>query len=137
MREMLGQTPTSEMCALALNYEERTQLNAIIDLLIPSDDDFPSPSSLQLIDEFLFYVLPNSANKVPRMVNIKRLRVVLQDLNQAAGGKFCSVSLEQQNYLLQQLERRDPAFFQELWTLATHSYYTRLARSDKRETILT
>lgn len=127
MKEMLKRTSEPQTGILELNSEERAQLNTIIDLLIPSDGDFPSPSSLQLIDEFLYYFLPSSQRKATRMLNIKRLRVVLHDLNLAAGGNFCQVSLERQNYLLHQLEQQEPAFFQELWTLATHSYYTRLA----------
>ncbi|GHO45576.1 gluconate 2-dehydrogenase subunit 3 family protein [Ktedonospora formicarum] len=127
MKDMLKRPSAPQAGTFALNREERAQLNTIIDLLIPSDDDFPSPSSLQLIDEFLFYFRPSQQRQVTRMLNLKRLLLVLHNLNQAAGGDFCQISKEQQNYLLHQLEQQEPAFFQELWTLATHSYYTRLA----------
>lgn len=107
--------------------EERTQLTTIIDLLIPADDTFPTPSSLHLIDEFLSYLNPSSNSISPQMLTSKRLRAVLRDLNTSSGGRFCSAPKEKQQALLQSLEQRDPAFFQSLWTLANHSYYTHLA----------
>ena len=111
-----------------LSNEERAQLNTIIDLLIPSDKDFPPPSSLHLIDEFLHYLLPDKEHTTTLMLSEKRLRTVLRDLNASAGGNFCSASREKQHAILHHLERRDPAFFQSLWTLANHGYYTHLAR---------
>jgi hypothetical protein len=110
-----------------LSNEERAQLNIIIDLLIPSDKDFPPPSSLHVIDKFLHYLLPDKAHMTTFMLSVKRLRTVLRDLNASAGGNFCSASTEKQHAILQHLERHDPAFFQSLWTLANHSYYTHLA----------
>jgi hypothetical protein len=111
-----------------LSNEERAQLNTIIDLLIPSDKDFPPPSSLHLIDEFLRYLLPDKEHTTTLMLSEKRLRTVLRDLNASAGGNFCSASREKQRAILHHLERRDPAFFQSLWTLANHGYYAHLAR---------
>jgi hypothetical protein len=61
------------------------------------------------------------------MLNIKRLRSALRELNMQAGGRFSDAHFVQQEALLHSLEIRDPAFFQEIWTLATYSYYTRLA----------
>jgi hypothetical protein len=112
---------------IELSNEERAQLNIIIDLLIPSDKDFPPPSSLHLIDEFLHYLLPDNTRTTTLMLSEKRLRTVLHDLNALAGGNFCSAGSEKQYLILHHLERRDPAFFQSLWTLANHSYYTHLA----------
>jgi hypothetical protein len=108
---------------IELSVEERRQLNTIIDLLIPSDQDFPPPSSLHLIDEVLQHLLPGSG----LMLNEKHLRAVMRDLNASAGGNFCHISMEKQQVLLRRLEQREPATFQALWTLANHSYYTRLA----------
>lgn len=113
--------------SIELSREERLLLNTIIDLLIPSDKDFPAPSSLHLIDEFLRHLLPDVNRRLSLMVNEKRLRTVMHDLNTSAGGSFCAASVEKQQKLLRNLEHRDPAFFQALWTLANHSYYTRLA----------
>ena len=98
-----------------LSYEERAQLDTIIDLLIPADEDFPPPSSLHLLDDFLLHLLPR----------------ILRDLNTSAGGRFCSVSVEKQQTLLHHLERREPALFQALWALANHSYYKQLATINK------
>ena len=114
-----------------LSYEERAQLDTIIDLLIPADEDFPPPSSLHLLDDFLLHLLPRIDNSTTRMLNAKRLRSVLRDLNTSAGGRFCSVSVEKQQTLLHHLERREPALFQALWALANHSYYKQLATINK------
>ncbi len=127
MNDMLQRAPLLRMRRLEFSYEERAQLNAIIDLLIPADENFPPPSSLHLLDEFLHYLLPHTANESRLMLNETRLRSVLRDLNASAGGSFCKASVEKQQALLRRLERSDPAFFQELWTLANHSYYTQLA----------
>ena len=108
---------------IELSFEERRQLNTIIDLLIPSDQDFPPPSSLHLIDEVLQHLLPGAG----LMLSEKHLRTVLRDLNVSADGNFCHVSTEKQQTLLRHLEHRQPAIFQALWTLANHRYYTRLA----------
>jgi len=128
MNEMLRYKPTPRNHFIELTHEEKAQLNTIIDLFIPADKDFPPPSSLHLIDEFFVYLMPSVENNTPRMLSITRLRTVLEELNISAGGSFCKASVEKQQALLRQLERRDPAFFQALWTLANHSYYTRLAR---------
>jgi|SRR5579875_585593 hypothetical protein len=113
--------------AIVLNAEERILLNTIIDRLIPSDEEFPPPSSLHLLDEFIHNLLPSNASKTTLMLNEKRLHALFRDLNREAGGSFCHANVETQERLLKSLERREPAFYQELWTLANHSYYTRLA----------
>ena len=113
--------------AIELSYEERLELNTIIDLLIPSDEHFPPPSSLHLIDQFLHHLLPTIDNSTTKMLNAKRLRTVLRDLNASAGGRFCSASIEKQQALLRLLERREPALYQALWALVSHSYYKQLA----------
>jgi hypothetical protein len=110
-----------------LSHNERNQVNVIIDLLIPSDKDFPPPSSLHLIDTFLAHLLFNGENRVTHAVKMKQLRSVLHELNIAADGNFCNASNEKQRLLLRLFERRNPAYFQELWTLANHSYYMKMA----------
>jgi len=127
MSEMLQLSPPLFKQKIELSLEERAQLNTIIDLLIPSDKDFPPPSSLQLIDELLHHLLPRSGRKTPLLLSEKRLRSALKELNLSAGGDFCEASSEKQQNLLRYLEQRDPAFFQSLWTLVNHSYYTLLA----------
>ncbi len=127
MSEMLRLSPQLFKQKIELSLEERTQLNTIIDLLIPSDKDFPPPSSLQLIDELLHHLLPRTGRKTPLLLSEKRLRSALKELNLSAGGDFCKASSEKQQNLLHYLEQRDPAFFQSLWTLVNHSYYTLLA----------
>jgi hypothetical protein len=112
---------------IELSFDERRQLNTIIDLLIPSDQDFPPPSSLHLIDEVLQHLLPSAGSKTALMLSEKRLRAVMRELNASAGGNFCHISVEKQQALLRLLEQREPAIFQALWTFANHSYYTRLA----------
>ncbi len=112
---------------IELSQEERVELNAIIDLLIPSDEDFPPPSSLPLIDEFLHHLTPDRPQKTALALNAQRLHTILRELNTSAGGCFCDASPVAQHTLLRQLERREPALFQALWTLANHSYYTYLA----------
>lgn len=119
--------PRKSKHTIELSYEERMELNTIIDLLIPSDEHFPPPSSLHLIDEFLYHLLPAVDNSTTKMLNAKRLRTVLRDLNTSAGGRFCSASVEKQQGLLRLLERREPAIYQALWALASHSYYKQLA----------
>ncbi len=110
-----------------LSHDERHLVNTIIDLLIPSDKDFPPPSSLHLIDAFLAHLLFNGENRVTRVVKLKQLRSVLHELNIAADGNFCNASSEKQRLVLRLFERRNPAYFQELWTLANHSYYMKMA----------
>ena len=127
MSDITLRIPRNSKQPIALSYEERMQLNTIIDLLIPSDEDFPPPSSLHLIDEFLYHLLPAVDNSTTKMLNAKRLRIVLHDLNLSAGGRFCSASLEKQQGLLRLLERREPAIYQALWALASHSYYKQLS----------
>ena len=61
------------------------------------------------------------------LLSEKRLRTTLRDLNVLAGGNFCGASSERQHATLKYFERREPALFQTLWTLANHSYYSRLA----------
>ena len=127
MNEILHRRPIPKDAIAELTREEKAQLNTIIDLLIPSDEHFPPPSSLHLIDEILLHFKPRIDYLFPRMLNLKRLRAVLRELNAAAEGSFCTVSPEQQQRLLKTLEQQDPAIFQELWTLANHSYYARMA----------
>jgi hypothetical protein len=127
MNEILHRRPIPKNSIAELTREEKAQLNTIIDLLIPSDEYFPPPSSLQLIDEFLLHFSSRIDYYTPRMLNLKKLRSVLRELDNAAEGSFCTASPEQQQRLLRSLEQRDPAFFQELWTLANHSYYARMA----------
>ena len=118
--------------SIELSQKERTQLDTIIDLLIPSDDNFPTPSSLRLADEFLYHLVPRNGNRTTLVLNEKRLRVVLHDLNTLADGDFCQVSTEQQHKTLKVLEQRDPALFQGIWSLANHCYYTLLATARRR-----
>src|SRR5436190_22908572 len=105
MSEMLQLRPAVRKKPIELSHEERAQLNIIIDLLIPSDNDFPPPSSLHLIDEFLHYLLPDKEHTTTLMLSEKRLRTVLRDLNTSAGGNFCSASREKQYAILHHLER--------------------------------
>ncbi|GCE24818.1 hypothetical protein KDA_03020 [Dictyobacter alpinus] len=128
MSDMLRLAPTFRKTKVELSLEERAQLNTIIDLLIPSDKDFPPPSSLHLIDELLLHILPRAGQKnATPMLSEKRLRTALNELNLSAGGNFCRATTEKQQNLLRHLESRDPAFFQALWTLVNHSYYALMA----------
>lgn len=127
MSDMLRLTPVFRKTKIELSMEERAQLNTIIDLLIPSDKDFPPPSSLHLVDQLLAHLLPKAGRKATPMLSEKRLRTALNELNLSAGGNFCLASSEKQQSLLRHLEYRDPAFFQALWTLVNHSYYALLA----------
>jgi len=127
MSDVTLSVPSKRKQGVELSYEERIQLNTIIDLLIPSDEDFPAPSSLHLIDDFLHHLSPSAESSATKMLSIKRLHTVLRDLNISAGGLFCAVSTEKQQKLLMLLERREPAVYQALWTLASHSYYKHLA----------
>jgi hypothetical protein len=119
--------PRRHGSVIELNPAERAELNTIIDLLIPADSDFPPPSSLHLADEFLRYLRSDAFRYPTLCLSIQRLRNVLRDLNLAADGDFCRAHPERQQAILRQLEQRDPAFFQALWTLANHSYYALLA----------
>ena len=112
---------------IELNQDEQAQLNTIIDLLIPADENFPPPSSLHVIDEFLYQYFPEREHTANLKFNEQRLRGLLHNLNSAADGNFCMAGTEKQQALLKHLEHHDPAFFQELWMLANHSYYTLMA----------
>ena len=127
MSEMLQLRPPVRKKPIELSHEEQAQLNTIIDLLIPSDNDFPPPSSLHLVDELLGHLRSIGEHKATLTLSEHRLRAVLQDLNTAAGGNFCQVSSEKQHTLLRLLEYQDLAFFQTLWTLVNHTYYKLLA----------
>lgn len=127
MSEMLQLSPRARKHTIELSFDERTQLNAIIDLLIPADKDFPPPSSLQLIDVFLHQLHPTAEHKATLMLNERRLRAILQELNISAGGNFCIANADKQKALLRHLEQEEPALFETLWTLVNHSYYKLLA----------
>jgi hypothetical protein len=127
MSEKILFKPLGRKRKIELSYEERATLNAVIDLIIPSDDHFPPPSSLHLIDELLRYLIPNVANHISLILNEERLRHALHDLNAAADGKFCKLSTERQKQLLNRFEQHDPVGFQTLTTLVNHSYYSHLA----------
>jgi hypothetical protein len=129
MRDKVLRTPPRRQEKIHFSQEERAQLNTIIDLLIPSDVDFPPPSSLHLIDEFLYHLHSPDRYGTSSGLNEKQLRTVLYSLNTWADGNFCCVSTDRQRRLLQYLEQQDPAVFQFLWTLTNHSYYTSLATS--------
>lgn len=127
MSDTVLRAPTLHKRAIEFSPDERAELNAVIDLLIPSDEHFPPPSSLHLIDEFLLQLVPGMAYKHAVALNETRLRSVLRDLNAAAGGCFCNLQAEKQQAILRRLEQRDPALFQAMWTLANHCYYSLIA----------
>lgn len=127
--------PPTHRHKIDLNYEERALLNTVIDLLIPSDEEFPPPSSLQLIDDLLSHLQPNVKDNTKLVLSEQRLRAMLHNLNGLANSNFCHSSLEQQQRLLDHLERSEPALFQALWSLVNHSYYTHLAKQ-RRSTSL-
>ena len=127
MSNMLRLTLPTGRQKIELSIEERAQLNAIVDLLIPSDHEFPPPSSLQLVDELLCHLKSKSECKVALMLNERQLHRALAELNTLAGGNFCQINADKQQRLLKHLEHHDPAFFQSLWTLVNHSYYSLLA----------
>lgn len=127
MREMLRLTSPFRQRTIELSCEERAQLDTIIDLLIPSDQDFPPPSSLHLIDDLLHHLRPSAEPRATLRLSERRLRAVLEELNASAGGNFCHAHPDKQQLLLRRLEQQDPAFFQTLWTLVNHSYYKLLA----------
>lgn len=128
MSETLRYTPMPRRQPVELSTEEKAQLDVIIDLLIPADNDFPPPSSLHLVDDLLRHLRPRTTIPSTVMLSTRRLRTVLQELNTSADGNFCQAPPEHQQKLLRHLEHRDPAFFQILWTLVNHSYYKHLAR---------
>lgn len=127
MSDMLQLRTTVRKRAIEFSREEQTLLNTIIDLLIPSDNDFPPPSSLPLVDELLHHLHSSGRYKTTLMLSEHRLRAALHDLNTAADGDFCQASPEKQYTLLKLLEFQDLAFFQILWTLVNHTYYRLLA----------
>ncbi len=127
MSEMMLRVLPPRTRKIELSPDERTQLNAFIDLLIPSDKDFPPPSSLHLIDTFLNHLSISKYDKMSLLLSEKRLRTALRDLNVSADGNFCGASLERQHAIVRHFEQREPALFQTLWTLANHSYYSCLA----------
>ena len=129
MNNMLRLKEPSQRQKAELSIEERAQLNAIIDILIPSDKDFPPPSSLHLVDEFLSYLSPMNKYRTTLMLNERHLHIVLHELDISAGGNFCQAKTDVQQNLLKRLEQREPAFFQALWTLVNHSYYALLANN--------
>jgi hypothetical protein len=127
MSEKILFKPLGRRRKIELSYEERATLNAVIDLIIPSDDHFPPPSSLHLIDELLRHLVPDVANHISLILNEDGLRQALRDLNAAAGGEFCRLSMEKQKQLLKRFEQHDPIRFDTLTTLVNHSYYSHLA----------
>lgn len=127
MSEKILFKPLGRKRKIELSYEERATLNAVIDLIIPSDDHFPPPSSLHLIDELLRHLIPDVANHISLILNEERLHHALHDLNVAADGQFSKLSTERQKQLLNHFEQHDPVCFQTLTTLVNHSYYSHLA----------
>ncbi len=131
MSEKILFKPQFRKRTVELSYEERAVLNSVIDLIIPADEHFPPPSSLHLIDNLLHHLIPDAANHINLVLNEKRLHCLLHDLNAAADGDFCKLSLEAQKWLLNRLEKREPVIFQALWTLVNHSYYAHLATKNQ------
>src|SRR5436305_15326510 len=109
MSDMLQLSHRVRKHTIELSFDERTQLNAIIDLLIPSDKDFPPPSSLHLIDVFLRQLHPTAEYRATLMLNEHRLRTTLKELNVSAGGNFCKANIEKQHRLLLALEHQEQA----------------------------
>ena len=109
---------------IELTYQERRQLNIIIDLLIPSDKDYPPPSSLHLLDVFLQHLQSNRTSNL--LLSSKHLRAILHEMNVLADSDFCSASKDQQRSILRAIEQRNPALFQTILTFANHSYYSQL-----------
>ena len=109
---------------IELTHGERKQLNIIIDLLIPSDKDYPPPSSLHLLDVFLHHIQSNRTSTL--LLSSKRLHAVLHEMNAMADGDFCDVSKERQQNILRYIEQCNPALFQTMLTFANHSYYSQL-----------
>jgi D-ribose pyranose/furanose isomerase RbsD len=127
MSEKILFKPLGRKRKIELSQEERATLNAVIDLIIPSDDYFPPPSSLPLIDELLRHLVPDVANHISLILNEGRLRHALHEINIAADGNFCKLSPERQKQILSSFEQHDPVCFQTLTTLVNHSYYSHLA----------
>ena len=110
---------------IELTHEERKQLNTIIDLLIPSDKDYPPPSSLHLLDVFLRHIQSNRTSTL--LLSSERLRAVLHKMNTLTDSDFCSASKERQHTVLRYIEQENPALFQTILTFANHSYYSQLS----------
>jgi len=110
---------------IELNREERRLLNLIIDFLIPSDTEYPPPSSLHLLDVFLSHLQSNRASTL--LLSNSRLHAVLHEMNLLADGDFCAINKERQHSILRSLEQRNPALFQTILTFANHSYYSQLS----------
>jgi hypothetical protein len=127
MSEKILFKPLGRRRKIELSPEEQATLNAVIDLIIPSDDYFPPPSSLPLIDELLRHLIPDVANHISLILDEERLRQALCDLNVAAGGAFSKLSTEKQKQILNSFEQHDPICFETLTTLVNHSYYSHLA----------
>ncbi len=129
MKEMvLHESLPSHKVPNQFTREERTQLDTIIDLLIPADADFPAPSTLHLINELLPDELPIHAYKSKlNGIDAQQLHGILRDLNISSGGSFCQASTDVKHRVLRQFERKEPALFQAFWTLVNYSYYAKLA----------
>lgn len=121
---------------IELTHDERRQLNTIIDLLIPSDTEYPAPSSLHLIDIFLRHLQSNRTSTL--LLSSTRLHALLREMNALADGDFCRASKERQHAILRYVEQCNPALFQTILTLVNHSYYSQLAllRVSRHHTLL-
>ena len=116
----------------ALTRAERIQLVRVIDLLIPSDSDFPPPSSLHLIDIILHHLNAHRNRSSTLSLDKTNLCAVLHEMNTLADGDFCHASPGQQQRIVHTIEQTHPALFQTLWTLVNHSYYSQLSISRGR-----
>jgi hypothetical protein len=121
---------------VALTRAERIQLIRVIDLLIPSDNDFPPPSSLHLIDTILHHLDSHRSRSSTLFLDTTKLCTALREMNTLANGNFCHASLEQQHSIIRTIEQRYPALFQTLWTLTNHSYYSQIALSRGKSSTL-
>lgn len=96
------------------NDEGRTAtLAALVEVLLPGDDLFPSGSSVGLQ-----HVLADRLCELGGAVALDRLEAAL-----AAGGAFAALALAARSVIVAQLERDHPALFELVLKVAYLSYY--------------
>ena len=100
----------------ALCTEQKANLGAVLDALLPASGTFPMPSETAMIEEFIIPQVAGAGNPPaypgPSMDD---LRSLLDQFSEA-------VDLVA---VLERLELDDPERFQALWALAVFGYYSR------------
>jgi len=106
--------------AIPLTAEERQQADAIVDTLIPPEEDWPDAASLGIADLLEVYIVPDDE---PVSFYPHWRRAEFSELLAAVGGPLIGLSLDDRIEQLKGIEADDAAFFARVRDFVYYVYY--------------